>query len=282
MSMFDPHPNPPRQSHDTAYGSPAPQSSGMPTGKPGQSVPWTLGQTILGTLFTLVPLLALLVGTQVLGSGGTAKPLPRATDIAAAVVTFVVSAIIEGVLLIAPYVIAVTRRPPGSSALDGLRALGFRWVGVATLAGWLVGGVAIAMAANVVYTQVAQWLHLNVQTNGDLIASEVKYAPVTVLATLAVAAFVAPICEETFFRGFLEGGLLRYFNGVIAVFFSALLFGIAHADIGSFAVLFVLGLVLGIARATSGSVWPGFVIHTANNTLAALVVLPMILTALQH
>jgi membrane protease YdiL (CAAX protease family) len=281
VPTFNTQPSRPRQAPGTSYGSPSPGVPDRLAGGSAQPVPWTLGQTILGTLLTLVPLLALLIGSQLLGSG-TLKPLSAAADTAAAIATLVVTVVIEGALLIAPLLTAVIRRAPGYSALDGLRALGFRGVSVGLLFGWLVGGVVIALAANVAYSYLVQKFNLPLQTNGDLLMKEAKDAPRTVLATLLGAALIAPICEETFFRGFLEGGLLRYFSGGIAVFFSALLFGIAHGDVGSFALLFVLGLVLGIARATSGSLWPGFVIHTANNTLAGLAVLPIILPALQH
>jgi membrane protease YdiL (CAAX protease family) len=249
-----------------------------------EKVPWTLGQTVLGTLLTLVPLLAILIGSQLVGSGGTTptKPLPRSADMTAAILVIATTIIVEGALLIAPLFIAVLRPAPGYSPLDGLRALGFRGVSLGSLIGWLIGGMAIALAANYAYSVVIQRYHLPFQTNGDLLLKEAKYAPLTVLATVAGAALIAPICEETFFRGFLQGGLQRSLGGIIAVFFSSLVFGIAHADIGSFALLFVLGLVLGVARLTSGSLWPGFLIHTANNSLAALAVLPIILPALQH
>ena len=281
MPTFDSSPSRPRLSPDSAYGSSPRISDPTVRDKP---VPWPLVQTIIGTGFTLVPLLILLITSQVLSSGGTTptKRLPTPVDVAGAIFVIISTLVIEGALVVAPLLIAVLRPAPGYTRLDGFRALGFRGVSAGTLLGWLIGGMAIALAANVAYSELIQALHLPLQTNGDLIAKEAKYAPLTVLATLAGAALIAPICEETFFRGFLEGGLLRNFNGAIAVFFSGLIFGIAHGDIGSFALLFVLGLVLGLARLTSNSIWPGFVIHTANNTLAAVAVLPLILPALGH
>jgi membrane protease YdiL (CAAX protease family) len=281
MPTFDLYPSRPRQAPDSYYGAPRPSRGRY------QRVPWTLGQTILGTLITLAPLLALDVVSQLGSTSAPTKPLTRAQDMKTAIAAFIVGVVLEGALLIAPMLVAVIRRAPGYSALDGLRALGFRTVGLGPLVGWLVAGLAIAVGANAVYTQyveplLAKWLHIHVQTNGNLLANQVKDMPLTVLATLVVAAFVAPICEEIFFRGFVQGGFQRAFGAIIAVFLSALIFGIAHGDIGSFAVLFVLGLVLGMARASSGSLWPSWLIHTANNTLAGLVLLPSILQQLKH
>src|SRR5262245_27454715 len=246
-------------------------------------VPWSLGQTVLGTLLTLVPLLALVIGSQLaVPSGGSSptRPLSRAQDVAGAVATLVVRFILEGVLLLAPFLFAVGRPSPGSSRQEGLRALGFRGIRLFPVLGWLIAGLALGIAANFAYSLLIQQLHLPVQTNGDLLTKLAQYAPLTTLATLAGAVLIAPICEETFFRGFLEAGLLRGMNGPAAIVLSALLFGAAHADPGSFALLAVLGLVLGIARFSSGSLWPGLLIHTANNALAALVLLPVILPVL--
>ena len=246
-------------------------------------VPWSLGQTILGTLFTLLPLLALLIGSQLAapsGGGPPAKPLTRTQDTVGAGIAFVSTVLLEGVLLLAPLLIAVARPAPRSSRREGLRALGFRGIGFFPLLGWLLAGLALAIAANFAYSLLTQMLHLPVQTNSDQLAKLAKYAPLTTLATLAGAVLIAPICEEIFFRGFLEAGLLRNMNGVAAITLSALVFGVSHGDLGSFALIVALGLVLGVARFTSGSLWPGLLIHTANNALAAVVLLPVILPVL--
>jgi membrane protease YdiL (CAAX protease family) len=62
-----------------------------------------------------------------------------------------------------------------------------------------------------------------------------------------------------------------------SVILSALIFGVAHADIGSFAPLVIIGLALAWARWRSDSIWPGIVVHAINNTAAAVVLLPLLL-----
>jgi membrane protease YdiL (CAAX protease family) len=230
-----------------------------------------------------VPLLALLVGSQfTVPSGGSApvQRLTRAQDVVGAVASLVVTVLLEGVLLLAPLLVAVGRPAPGYSRREGLRALGFRGIGLFPLLGWLLAGLTFGIAANAAYSLLIQALRLPLQTNGDQLAKLAQYAPLTTLATLAGAVLIAPICEEVFFRGFLEAGLLRGVNGTVAIILSALLFGIAHGDLGSFALIAILGLVLGVARFSSGSLWPGLIIHTANNALAAVILLPIILPVL--
>jgi uncharacterized protein len=286
MSLFDHLPPRPRLAVESPVGSArSPRASTAPRSVSSR-VPWTFGQTILGTVLTLAPILALTIGSQLLagpnGASVPAKPLTLAQDTAGAVFVIVSPLIVEGVLLIAPFLIAVLRPAPGYTPLDGLRALGFRAVKIGALIGWLIVGLALAVAASAAYSVLIQHFHLHVQTNGDLLTQEAKYAPRTILATVAGAVVIAPICEETFFRGFVQGGLRRGLGAVLALIITALVFGLAHGDIGSFALLAALGLVLGIARLSSGSLWPGFLIHTANNALAAAAVLPLVWPLVQH
>ncbi len=281
MSHFEQNLPRPRFVADSPVGSARPPHGPQPTQprRISSRVPWTFGQTLLGTVLTLAPILALTVGSQLLSSGGSgvpAKPLSLQQDTAGAVFVIVSTLVIEGALLLAPLFIAVLRPAPGYSRLDALRALGFRAVSVGSLIAWLIVGLIVAVAASAAYSLLIQHFHLHVQTNGDLLSAEANYAPRTILATVAGAVVIAPICEETFFRGFVQGGLRRGLGAIISVILTALIFGIAHGDIGSFALLATLGLVLGIARLASGSLWPGFVIHTANNALAAAAVVPLV------
>ena len=45
---------------------------------------------------------------------------------------------------------------------------------------------------------------------------------------------------------------------------------VAHADVGSFAVLFVIGLALAFVRWHTKSIWPGMLLHMLNNGIGAL------------
>jgi hypothetical protein len=54
------------------------------------------------------------------------------------------------------------------------------------------------------------------------------------------------------------------------------LFGVAHADLGSFAPLVVIGLLLGIVRYKTRSLWPSIFLHTLNNVAALLALLALI------
>src|SRR5258708_21288540 len=99
-------------------------------------------------------------------------------------------------------------------------------------------------------------LHLHVRTNDQVILENSRIAPITTYATLLVSVLIAPFCEEVFFRSFVFCGLLRGMSLVWSIIFSALIFGVAHADPASFAVLFFIGIALAYLRWRTHSIWP--------------------------
>jgi membrane protease YdiL (CAAX protease family) len=90
------------------------------------------------------------------------------------------------------------------------------------------------------------------------------------LLTLFVAAVVAPMAEEIFFRGFLYGGLRGRIGIRRAMIVSALFFTALHLSLELFLPIFVLGLFLAWLYEQTGSLYPGILLHAANNALSLL------------
>ena len=241
-------------------------------------VPWTFAQTIRGALATLLPWVAFAVVSQLSSSGSSAPshPLPRGQDLGQGIAFLIFSIILEGVFVIAPLYYALGKRAPGTGVRDGLRSLGLRATPLLPAVGWVVAGLLVVLLGSDLYSHLIQAFHLNLQTNTDTLTQEAKTEPLTVIGALAGSVFVAPLCEEIFFRGYLFGGLLRRKRPVAAVVFSALLFAIAHALIGSFAPLLLIGVVLAVIRWRTGSLWPGMALHLCNNALATILVISAI------
>ena len=239
------------------------------------AVPWTIQQTFLGLLATLVPWIVLVVGLSSLGGGKSAPSahLSLQADLSSAIVTFIFSCVIEGAFLIAPLYFAfkVFRAITPRWRL-ALRALGLRGFPLGKAFTWIVLLMIVILAVDNLYQYVITVLHLNLQTNDQVILEHAKYAPISTYATLLVAVFVAPICEEIFFRGFVFSGLRQAMPLGWAIFLSALLFAVAHADPGSFAVLFIIGLALAFLRWRTRSLWHGIALHLLNNGLGALTI----------
>jgi membrane protease YdiL (CAAX protease family) len=85
---------------------------------------------------------------------------------------------------------------------------------------------------------------------------------------------VAPVVEETFFRGFLYQALRNSWGVWLAIPASAVIFSAVHLTPDKFVQLAILGCALAFVFYKTQSLWPCIMLHALNNTLAfiALVV----------
>ncbi len=87
-------------------------------------------------------------------------------------------------------------------------------------------------------------------------------------------ALAAPIFEEVLFRGFMFRGIAASPAGVPgAIVLTALLWAVAHLGeygIVDVSAVFTLGLLLGIARARTSSLYVPFAMHVLNNTISTI------------
>jgi membrane protease YdiL (CAAX protease family) len=91
------------------------------------------------------------------------------------------------------------------------------------------------------------------------------------LACLAITAVVvAPLFEETLFRGVLLPVLTRHWGAAAGVGLSALIFGLAHLSLGELTPLTLLGLALGWLRLRHGRLGPCVLMHGLWNGLTFL------------
>jgi membrane protease YdiL (CAAX protease family) len=234
---------------------------------------------LIGALATLIPWMAFSIGSNALfgSTTTTSKPPSTAVDAISGVVVFVVSGLLEAIFLIAPALVVTSRRVPHAPLRELLRWLGFRATPLVPAIALVVIGLAIALGASLLYSQLITTFHLPLQTNSDTLLKEGRVAPLTTLGILAAAALVAPICEEVFFRSFVFVGLLKRYPLWPSIIASAIVFGVAHSDLGSLTPLIVIGLILAWVRWRTDSIWPGMAIHAANNAAAALFLLPYLI-----
>ena len=126
---------------------------------------------------------------------------------------------------------------------------------------------------NLVFTN-----HTNL--NDTAISAQISHAP---HMTLLIIIFLAPLVEETLFRGLVFGNL-KSKNRALAYAVSCLLFALLHVwqfavvkqDVTYFLLMvqyLVPGLVLAWAYDHSGTLWASIVLHAAANTLSAWVML---------
>ena len=78
---------------------------------------------------------------------------------------------------------------------------------------------------------------------------------------LLVTGVLAPVLEETIFRGFLLTSLTKKMSAPAAVVLSSLLFAACHFSVRDFPQLFALGVVMGFAYCRSRNLLTSIAIH---------------------
>ncbi len=114
-------------------------------------------------------------------------------------------------------------------------------------------------------------LNMIVQDPVELMYSAKSLATLIALPCLAIV--LAPVTEELFFRGFLQGVLRTTCGSNLAILAAALFFASAHMNIFFFVRLFALGLTLGYLYDRTQSLAAPITTHFCQNayTLCAIV-----------
>ena len=172
--------------------------------------------------------------------------------------SIIISAIISiGILLL---FIRARRGAPAAEYL-GLRSFSIK----ATLV-----GLPIIILYIVSYSLIYNLFDTTAETDVMLDVYATTASPV--LLWLAVVVF-APVFEEILFRGFLYTGFRSSRIGVVgAVIITSLLWAGSHLQYQLFGIIliFILGIILGIVRQKTGSLWVPMIMHGFNNLLAMI------------
>jgi membrane protease YdiL (CAAX protease family) len=133
--------------------------------------------------------------------------------------------------------------------------------GKLVLAGWLVWFSAVPIVL-VCYLIAMKFMNSQGSSNPviALVMEAARSADVpSILMFYFTLGVLAPICEETLFRGFLYTSLRRYWGVLPSLLFTAFLFAGVHMDAGGFLPLFGLGFLF------------GFVVERTKSTLSSMV-----------
>ena len=160
-------------------------------------------------------------------------------------------------------------RPDGLRAV-GLRARSFGAEALFALAAY--GAIIPVMAAAML---ASAWLASKYGQSTEvhpIVYAIAQAGPWLKAAIFVTVAIVAPIVEETFFRGMLLTVLRRKLGVVGAVVVTSAVFALIHPQLpAGFLPLFVLACGLGAMTVIRGSLIPAIVAHSINNTAAFLI-----------
>lgn len=88
--------------------------------------------------------------------------------------------------------------------------------------------------------------------------------------TLISIAVLPAICEELFFRGFMQSVLTRWLGGHAGAIVQGILFSLFHGQVYGFIPRVIMGVAFGYMRKYTGSLMPGMVAHFVNNAVGVL------------
>ncbi|KAJ7550133.1 hypothetical protein O6H91_07G085100 [Diphasiastrum complanatum] len=91
-------------------------------------------------------------------------------------------------------------------------------------------------------------------------------SPTSTASLIVVTGVLAPLLEETVFRGFLLTSLSKWMPTPAAIFLSSSAFAIAHLTPGEFPQLFALGVLLGFTYSQTRNLLTPMLVHSVWNS----------------
>ena len=222
------------------------------------AVPWSLKDVLIAS--------ALLFPIGVGGSLGLGLALARTGLVADKTLAVVLgSALLPIALLGGAWVFGARRH---RVSLD---FLGFRSASLTSMAWLPLVTLSIGLSTTAVYALLAQWLEIDILVPDQGLEEIASLDGVALLPTFAIIGLLAPFAEEVFFRGFLLAALASVIGGLRGALVSSAIFSVAHLNVGTLVPIFVMGMLLAWLYLRTGSIWPPFVAHAAQNLIALTV-----------
>ncbi len=153
-----------------------------------------------------------------------------------------------------------------------LRSLGFRRLPLNLV--WVTPAVVVgAFVAVEVYAVIADAIGgSNFLPQSNLKEDVLNQTAFIVLAGV-LALILAPFMEETFFRGFVFGGLRKRFSFFTAALISGFLFSLAHGQPTTLIPFTFVGMLFAAGYAYTGSIWTTISAHFLFNLVSFIATL---------
>lgn len=150
--------------------------------------------------------------------------------------------------------------------LFGLQHLHWRSLAIVVL----MFTVIILISVNLISAATVTWLKdiwPDLQPQETVKAFESGGIGFKILVIIA-AVVIAPLAEETLFRGFVYGVLKRYTDAPFAALASSLMFAIIHLHVGSLLPLWMLAVLFCLAYEITGCLLVPMLLHAIFNAMS--------------
>lgn len=216
----------------------------------------------------LASYISLGAAVQLLADGAGLSASSTAVDVALLIVSAALAFAI-GMLALAGGV-----KPYGRS----WREVGFRTRSAGRDVAWGVAGyfssLPFLFVAYIIAIVLQQTVFRHIQTPQQPFGGIVsRGGALDIFLVFLAASVVAPVVEETFFRGVLYSAFRGRWKVWPSVAVTSAIFAVIHPLPGGFVPIFALACVLALLRERSGSLLPGMVTHGVFNTVQLLMLM---------
>ncbi len=125
-------------------------------------------------------------------------------------------------------------------------------------------GYFMSMLTNVVITLIQGALNINI---ADRVTTLVQKS--NPIALVIFIATLGPICEELMFRGYLLKKL-RVYGDKTAIIYTAIAFGLFHANVSQIAFATVIGLILAYITVKTNNIKYSIILHIVVNSISTI------------
>jgi membrane protease YdiL (CAAX protease family) len=154
--------------------------------------------------------------------------------------------------------------------------IGWRRLDTGTIPRWVAyGGLVLAGCLIAVLVTFASTL---APPKGELPIQQILQDRHTLILFALMAVFIAPVVEETLFRGYLYPVVARSFGMSAGVISTGIVFGLLHASQLSggwwqIALLVVVGIIFTLVRAKTRTVVASYILHLSYNSIQVIALL---------
>ncbi len=217
-------------------------------------VPWGITDSIIGLAIvgcgSLASLLALrlLLGSLESQSGG---------------VTTLTLLLLQILMIGTVWLLAIKRRG-GSLNNMGLGTGGLRWY---MIIGWGAVALGLSIATGLIYQLIVASLEFELLKPSPVPESLLGEGIFRAF-TVGILVGIGPAAEEFFFRGFLLTAFVQNIGVVGGMIAASAIFAVAHGDLSVLVPTFASGTILSWLYLKTRSIWPGFLAHAGQNSIA--------------
>ncbi len=250
--------------HDSR-GDPSSDTFGVgPHANPGR-VPWTWRDVLYALLIAAAPLVALSILSSLV-PGSSAGSTKTAATTGFALFSIILTLIVDGWFVLWAWFFSLRKYHLS------WRSFGFRgyeqgryWgIALAVILGGLVAVYVLSGVNDYVYRRIVG------PVPEQNVVSIFPHATGGLVLFVLLAVVIAPILEETVFRGFIFQGLARSWGPLAGAVVSALIFALSHQQLSVLVPIFALGALLSAAFYWTRSIYTNMAFHAVFNALGVI------------